>query len=545
MSVSSEQSAAGAERSAATRLRLWPLGLIAAGAAVALLLIWRADLTRSWAVVYTGQTIGISLLLVIGWLAFLSGLRTRTRLIAVAAVVLPIVLATVLLRIDHVSGDLIPSLRWRFSPKPYQRLAAPPVSSGLASETKHGIDLTEVLSRDWPQFLGPRRDGMLPDVRLARDWQLHPPRQLWRQPIGAGWSSFAVVGDYCLTQEQRGSQELVTCYELATGKLVWAHADESLYESKIAGDRPRATPTVDGGQVFAMGARGRLSALDGRTGRPLWPARDVLKDTSPTMAQWGKACSPLVVDEMVVVSGGAEAKSSLVAYHRHTGELIWKADDQQTGHESYDSPMLAELCGQRQIVIFNDDAVAGHDPATGKQLWAHPWPGNEPKVTQPLVLPGDRLLVASGYGVGSALLKLSRGDDGKIVASEVWQNRKLKPKFTNLVHRDGFVYGLDEGILVCLEIETGQQQWKKGRYGHGQILLAGELILVQAEQGDVVLVEASSKEHRELARISALGDKTWNHPALAPPYLLVRNDQEAICYELTLETPPGGASAVE
>jgi outer membrane protein assembly factor BamB len=207
--------------------------------------------------------------------------------------------------------------------------------------------------------------------------------------------------------------------------------------------------------------------------------------------------------------------------------------------------MLAELCGQRQIVIFNDDAVAGHGPATGKQLWAHPWPGNEPKVTQPLVLPGDRLLVASGYGVGSALLKLSRGDDGKIVASEVWQNRKLKPKFTNLVHRDGFVYGLDEGILVCLEIETGQQQWKKGRYGHGQILLAGELILVQAEQGDVVLVEASSKEHRELARISALGDKTWNHPALAPPYLLVRNDQEAICYELTLETPPGGASAVE
>jgi outer membrane protein assembly factor BamB len=224
--------------------------------------------------------------------------------------------------------------------------------------------------------------------------------------------------------------------------------------------------------------------------------------------------------------------------------LVWKADDQHKSNETYDSPMLADLCGQRQVLIFNDDVISGFDPATGKRLWHSPWYGEESKATQPLVLPGDRLLLASGYGVGAALLQLSRGNDGQIVATEVWQNRKLKPKFSNLVHREDYVYGLDEGILTCLEIDSGQQQWKKGRYGHGQILLVGDKILIQAEQGEIVLVEASPKGHRELSRFPALEGKTWNHPVLVPPYLLVRNDQQAACYELALDAPLSEQSVV-
>jgi outer membrane protein assembly factor BamB len=535
--------AAASDKPTESRLRLWPLAVVAIGAAIALLLIWRADLTRSWAIIYTGQTILLSLVLFLAWLLLLSGLRRRTRLISFVAIVAPLALLVALLKIDHVSGDLIPALRWRFSPKPYQRLAV-----HVAAETSNagdgGIELSSVAERNWPQFLGPRRDGMLPDVRLNSDWQSHPPKLLWRQPIGAGWSSFAVVGQYCLTQEQRGPQELVTCYELQSGKLVWAHVSESLFESKIAGDGPRGTPTIDQGQVFAMGANALLTAVDGRTGKPLWPSRDVLKDSSPTVQPWGPACSPLVVDDLVIVTGGAEIGPSLVAYDRQSGQLVWKADDQHKSNETYDSPMLADLCGQRQVLIFNDDVISGFDPATGKRLWHSPWYGEESKATQPLVLPGDRLLLASGYGVGAALLQLSRGNDGQIVATEVWQNRKLKPKFSNLVHREDYVYGLDEGILTCLEIDSGQQQWKKGRYGHGQILLVGDKILIQAEQGEIVLVEASPKGHRELSRFPALEGKTWNHPVLVPPYLLVRNDQQAACYELALDAPLSEQSVV-
>jgi outer membrane protein assembly factor BamB len=168
-------------------------------------------------------------------------------------------------------------------------------------------------------------------------------------------------------------------------------------------------------------------------------------------------------------------------------------------------------------------------------LWEHPWPGSEPKVTQPLVVGGNRLVVASGYGVGAALLEISANDSGQLAAREIWANRNFKPKFTNVVLYEEFLYGLDEGILVCLDLNTGERRWKKGRYNHGQVLRVEDLLLVLAEDGAAVLVEATPDSHRELARFQVLEGKTWGHPVVAPPYLLVRNDHEAACYELTFE----------
>ena len=172
------------------------------------------------------------------------------------------------------------------------------------------------------------------------------------------------------------------------------------YESKIAGDGPRATPTIAAGRVYTHGLD-RPVELPGRRARARGSGSGTCsQDTSAENADWGKACSPLVVDELVIVTGGADRGPTLVAYRAATGELAWKADDQPTASESYSSPMIAELAGVRQILMLNDNTMAGYDPATGKQLWEHPWPGPEPKVTQPLVVGENRLLVASGYGVG-------------------------------------------------------------------------------------------------------------------------------------------------
>ena len=518
-----------------TAIRLWPLAVIGLFAAAALAWIWMAaDITRAWANVYTGQVMALSFLGFLLWLAFLSRLPGRSRVMWLGLVVGSVVLAGVLIRIDHVSGDLVPEFRWRFAAKPHEKMAAPTTEAPSSTDAANLVDLTPT-PRDYPQFLGPNRDGMLQGVRLARDWQAQPPREVWRQPIGAGWSAFAVVGDYLITQEQRGPQELVVCYEFSTGRLRWSHTNDAYFATKIGGDGPRATPTVVAGRVYTLGGTGLLNCLDGATGQPVWPTRDVLKDSSPALADWGKACSPLVLDDVVVVTGGAEKGPSLLAYNKQTGELAWKSDDSTTARKSYSSPLLAELCGVPQIVILNDNSVAGHDPQSGHQLWQHDWPGPEPKVTQPLVLAGDRLFVASGYGVGCALLQLSRSEGDKLQATEVWANRNLKPKFTNLVHHDGYVYGLDEGILTCLDIATGQRRWKKGRYNHGQILLVDDLILVQAESGDVVLVDASPKELRELGRFPRSRRRPGTTWRSAPPYLFVRNDQEAACYELPLE----------
>ncbi|MCZ6678621.1 MAG: PQQ-binding-like beta-propeller repeat protein, partial [Candidatus Poribacteria bacterium] len=235
--------------------------------------------------------------------------------------------------------------------------------------------------------------------------------------------------------------------------------------------------------------------------------------------------------DLVVVSAGGPDGQSLVAYHKDTGERVWSGGSDPAG---YSSPQIATLADIPQILIFNRGNVVAHHPHTGQILWQHPWPNTE-CVAQPVPLPGDRVFVSTGYGISCKLFQIQRNENDSLQVSLVWETPRLKAKFTNVVHRDGYIYGLDDGVLVCLDINDGQRKWKRGRYGHGQLILVDDLLLIQAESGDILLVEADPTEHKEVARFAALEGKTWNNPALAGPYLLVRNDREAACYELPLE----------
>jgi outer membrane protein assembly factor BamB len=250
-----------------------------------------------------------------------------------------------------------------------------------------------------------------------------------------------------------------------------------------------------------------------------------------TPPRWGAAASPLILDDMVVVEGGDAEAGVLLALGRDTGAVIWRAG---LFAPAYSSPVLADLAGRRQILVFHAGVLAAHDPDTGAVLWEQPWPpvGNTEHTSQPVVLTGDRVFLSAGYGVGAKLYQVEAAAAGEIAARLIWESPRLKAKFTNVVLHGGLLYGLDDGVLVCLDPADGQRRWKGGRYGHGQILLAGDLLLVMAETGEVILVEASPVAHRELGRFQALEGKTWNHPALSGPYLLVRNDREAACYRL-------------
>jgi outer membrane protein assembly factor BamB len=197
--------------------------------------------------------------------------------------------------------------------------------------------------------------------------------------------------------------------------------------------------------------------------------------------------------------------------------------------------VLATLGGVRQIVVLNFSSVAGHDPATGRVLWSHPWPRTAPSVAAPLVLSDTRVLVSAGYGIGSRLLEIAQAG-AAVTQTLVWESPRLKAKFTNPIVHDGFVYGLDDGVLVCLDPATGERRWKSGRYGHGQTILAGNRLLVQTEDGDIVLVDPRPDAHRELGRFTAFAQKTWNPPALSGRFLLLRTDTEAVLYELAGET---------
>ena len=341
-------------------------------------------------------------------------------------------------------------------------------------------------------------------IHLARDWKTWPPQLVWRQPIGGGWSAFAVVGDYAVTQEQRGDEELVVCYEFRTGRVVWSHAEPGRFTSVLGGDGPRATPTIYAGNVYAQSPRGPLLCLDGADGTILW-SHDIIRENGAKNINWGRSGSPLVVNDKVIVSAGGPNGQSLVAYDAETGKRIWSAGNDVS---SYSSPALATLCGVQQVVSVNQDEVVGHRFTDGKPLWQCPWPGKSdmnPNASQPVAVGDDRIFLSKGYGIGSKLIQLQRSDNGSFAVDVLWHKSTLmKTKLTNVVLRDGYVYGLSQGVLECVQLDTGRRRWKRGHYGHGQLLRVDDLLLVTAEMGDVALVEASPKRFHELGRFKAI-----------------------------------------
>lgn len=462
--------------------------------------------------------------LLLAWLLFFSRLTLGTKLKTIAAALGLVVLFFGLFEIEGVDGDVVPIIAFRWG-------GAPDFGGqGQASKTSDVAGVTNPGPNDFPQFYGARRDAMIPGVRLARDWEANPPREVWRHDVGAGWSAFAIADDAAVTQELRGEDEVVVRYELTTGKQVWAQSDPEVYLSTIGGDGPRATPTIADDHVYAMGATGVLNRLDLATGERVW-SRNVLEDHDAKLQEWGMSNSPLIAGDLVVVALG-EGGKHLAAYDRATGEPAWHAGDEPG---SYMSPLLTTLAGREQIINLNARSIVAHDPATGEILWREPWDIPGQRCSTPLNIDGQRLLASVGYGVGSRMLDVTANGDGFQV-KELWETRRLKSKYAPIVWHRGTIFGLDEGILTAINPNDGERLWKKGRYGHGQLLLIGDLLLILTEKGDLVLVEANPDEHRELARLKALDGKTWNAPALAGRYLLVRNHREAVCYELALES---------
>ena len=474
---------------------------------------------------------GLTLIALGIWMGRWAPFSRRTRRFWVWSEVLVIATLIVVLRIDGVTGNLRPKLVWRWQARQHSLL--PEAGDEAASGTKISLTTGE---HDWPQFLGPNRDATIAGPTIARDWKENPPRELWRKPIGAGWSSFAIVGDYAFTQEQRGPQELVTCYRLADGKLQWAHAEAVHFSERLGGEGPRATPTVHEGKVYAMGATGILNCVDGSTGRSIW-RHDVVGETGAIELMYGVSCSPLVVGSVVVVSIGGPNGNLLVAYDKDSGEKVWSAGNDPV---SYGSPVLLTLHGVEQIVTVNAGSIVGHDANDGRILWSLPWPEgrNDPHVAQPIRVGANRLLVSMAYSVGSMAFEV-QNTEGAWSAERLWTERTLRAKITVPVVYDGYVYGLDEGYLQCIDPADGKRMWRKQRsqnYGHGQVLLVGDLLLVQSEQpGELALVEPTPQEHRELARIPAMEGKSWNYPAVSGRTLLVRNAEEMVCFELPME----------
>ena len=392
-----------------------------------------------------------------------------------------------------------------------------------------GAPAPVLTSTYWTGFRGADRDGTYRQQPIPTAWSTGGPPLLWKQPIGGGYASFAIARGRAFTIEQRGSEEVVAAYDLLTGYELWTNTWTATF-TESRGDGPRATPTWADGRVYALGGTGEFRCLDEATGRVVWRT-NILRDADANNLPWGMAASPLVVDNSVVVLPGGSKGHSVVAYDRATGKMLWSAlDDQQ----SYSSPMLVTLAGVRQILVFSASRVMGITPDKGELLWEYPWKTSyDVNASQPVVIGGNRVFVSTGYGTGAALVEIVAADRG-LTVREVWRTNRMKNQFTSSLLHNGFIYGLDESILACIDASDGALKWKGGRYGYGQVMLAGDVLIVLTESGELALVRAVPEQHHELARIPAVDGKTWNHPAMSDGLLLVRNINEMAAFDLRL-----------
>jgi outer membrane protein assembly factor BamB len=433
-----------------------------------------------------------------------------------------------LVRTGGMTGDGDSDFHWRWTQTPEERLLAreadePEAPSSTPAAVKTGAN--------WPGFRGPDRDGIVRGVQIATDWSQSPPVELWRGPIGPGWSSFAVRDDLLYTQEQLGGNEIVACYNLTTGERVWRHRDAARFWESNAGAGPRATPTLSNGHVYTLGATGIVNALDAADGGVVW-SRNAASDTGVKVPSWGFAGSPLVVGDVVIVATAGR----LVAYDRATGDLRWLGPE---GGGGYSSPHLVTIDGVKQILLLNGDGAISVAPATGTQLWKYSWSSDG--IVQPAVTADGDVLIGTGSGMGSGAglgvrrIAVAHGPGGW-TTEERWTSAGLKPYFNDFVVHKGHAFGFDGSILACIDLADGKRKWKGGRYGHGQLILlpAQDLLLVLSEKGGLALVAATPDQFRELARFPAIEGKTWNHPVLVGDVLLARNGEEMVAFRLSL-----------
>ncbi|MFN2493939.1 MAG: PQQ-binding-like beta-propeller repeat protein [Pyrinomonadaceae bacterium] len=382
----------------------------------------------------------------------------------------------------------------------------------------------------WTNYRGPNRDGRYDEMAVLTAWPSGGLSPLWKQPIGVGYSSFVVADGRAYTIEQRRKQEVVAAYDVSNGREIWKQGWNAEY-SDSTGDGPRATPTWDDGRLYALGATGELRCLDAKSGSVIW-GKNILNDNGASNLSWAMAASPLIVDDKVILLPGGTANKSVAAYNKMTGAPVWKS---QNDTQAYVSPMLVTLAGRRQIIVVSSNRVFGLTPEDGSLLWSQTWDTDMGiNVAQPIVVDNNRFFISAGYGKGAALIEVT-GSGRNYSARAVWQNINMKNKFNSSVLHEGYIYGLDEGILSCLDVKTGERKWKGGRYGYGQVLLASGNLIISSDSGELALVKASPAGYSELARFSAIEGKTWNYPAIAGGRLLMRNANQMAAFNISAQ----------
>lgn len=381
-----------------------------------------------------------------------------------------------------------------------------------------------VLAADWPQYQGPGRDCISPEIGINKDWNARPPKLLWRIPLGDnGFAGPSVAGGRVFIIDHAGDQDIVRALKLDTGEEVWrtAYKDTDRDNYGFA----RATPAFSDGRLYTISRMGWVVCLDANTGEKLW-AKNLVSDFGGKKPQWDYSMSAVVDGDRLVLSPGG-AGGSLLVLNKITGEKLFSGGSDDVA--GYATPTWAILDGRKQYIVFTGVSLVGHDGETGRMLWRFPWKTDwDVNAATPIVM-GDTVFIASGYKHGCALLKFSSDS-----VSQVWSNKEFQPHFNTPVLVDGLLYGItDPGDMVCLEPKTGKTLWRHGGFEKGGVVYVdGTIIGMNGRAGDVVMVQATPDGYRELGRIVPLGGQSWTAPIVADGKLIIRNRKEMACLDL-------------
>lgn len=424
-------------------------------------------------------------------------------------------------------GGYVPVLTWKKTKTDFDALARNREQQAKLSSTP---STNSHASADWTGFRGPRRDAVYDERPILTNWPSSGLHLRWKQPCGGGYSSFAMVDGRAFTIEQRRDMEVAVAYDIETGRELWTNGWPAKFSEYHSDEGPRTTPTYDDGKIYTLGATGEFRCLDAASGALIW-GKNIVTEMGAALPDYGLAASPLIVDEKIILQPDAYKGKSVVCYDKRDGKVIWSALDMPMG---YASPVLLTENGEKQVVVCGRPNIYGLRLSDGAERWHYLWHilNNERPITQPLVLETNKLLLSAAYMTGCAVFEIDKAKDG-FETRELWRNRNLKTKFASAVAYQGFVYGLDEDILVCVDAQTGERKWKDGRYGYGQLLLASGHLIILCANGDLALVKASPEGRIELARFPALNGKSWNAPAIGGGCLLIRNGAEMACYEVS------------
>lgn len=378
---------------------------------------------------------------------------------------------------------------------------------------------------EWSQWRGPNRDGISSETGFLKNWPKAGPKVLWHIPLGDGYSGISIAQGKAYTMFAEGNDEFVICLDTSDGKEIWRFRSGAKFTEQ-RGDGPRSMPTIDGDSVFALGAEGKLYALDARNGAELW-SHNFVEEFGSSIPTWGFSSSPLIEGNLVLVEAGGKDEKAIVAFEKKSGDVVWATHTDAVG---YSSPISIDFGGARQIVFLTSKTLLSVAPENGQIYWKYSWPEGI-NIATPIFIPDDKIFISASYDKGAVLLRMIADGDG-IGIEEVWKSRVMKNHFNSSVLQGDYLYGFDNAILTCIEVNTGEEQWRHRGFGKGSLLLADGYLIILGEGGQLALAEASPVEYREKARFQLFDDKCWTVPTLAGGKLYLRNQQEMVCLDL-------------